>query len=80
MGILNRLKCFLPIQTKILIYNSLVLSHLNCCILLWGFKCEKVFKLQKQIVGILSRSKYNAHTDVIFKHLKLLKVSDILKL
>ncbi len=34
MGILNRLKCFLPIQTKVLIYNSLVLSHLNFGILL----------------------------------------------
>ncbi len=46
-GILNRLKCFLPIQTKILIFNSMVLSYLNFGILLWGFKREKVFKLQK---------------------------------
>ncbi len=80
MCILNRLKRFLPIQTKIIIYNSLVLSHLNFGILLWGFKCETVFKLQKQIVRISILSKYNAHTDAIFKHLKLLKVSDILKL
>ncbi len=29
MGILNRLKRFLPIETKSLIYNSLVVSHLN---------------------------------------------------
>ncbi len=47
MGILNRLKCFLPIQTKVLIYNSLILSHLNFAILLWGLKCDKIFKLQK---------------------------------
>ncbi len=46
MGILNRLKHFLPIQTKILIYNYLVLSHLNIGIV----KCEKVFKLQKQLL------------------------------
>ncbi len=63
MGILNRLKRFLPIQTKVLIYKSLVLSHLNFGILLWGFKCEKKIKLQKKIVRILSLSKYNAHTD-----------------
>ncbi len=80
IGNLNRLKRFPPIQTKILIYNSLVLSHFNFGILLWGFKCEKVFKLQKQIVRILSLTKYNAQTYAIFKHLKLLKVSDILKL
>ncbi len=62
------IKCkypYLPNQTKILIYNSLVLSHLNFGILLWGYKCEKVFKLQKLIVRIISLSKYNAHTDVL---------------
>ncbi len=50
MGILNILKWFLPIQTKALIYNSLVLSHLNFVILLWGFKCEKLFKLQIKLL------------------------------
>ncbi len=74
MGILNSLKRFLPIQTKVLIYNSLVLSHLNFGILLWGFKCDK------KIVRILSLSKYNAHTAPLFKILKLLKVNDIFKL
>ncbi len=56
-----------PFNKKILIYNSLVLSHLNFGILLWGYKCDKVFKLQKKIVRILSLSKYNAHTDVLLK-------------
>ncbi len=50
MGILNRLKYFLLIQTKILIYNSLILSHLNLGILLWNYKCEKVFKLQNKLL------------------------------
>ncbi len=67
MGILNRLKHFLPIQTKILIYNSLVLSHLNFGILLWGDKCEKIFKFPPKNVRILSLIKYNAHTDVLLK-------------
>ncbi len=39
-----------------------------------------MFKLQTKIVRILSLSKYNAHTDALFKQLKLLKVNDILKL
>ncbi len=37
-------------------------------------------KLQKKIVRITSLSKYNAHTEPIFKSLKLLKLTDILKL
>ncbi len=46
MGTLNRLKRFLPIQNKVLIYNYLVL--LNFDILIWGFKCDTLFKLQKK--------------------------------
>ncbi len=39
-----------------------------------------MFKLQNTIVRILRLSKYNAHTDPLFKILKLLKVNDIFKL
>ncbi len=49
MGILNRRKHSLPIQTKVVIYNFLVLSHLNFSILHCGFKSDKVFKFRKQI-------------------------------
>jgi hypothetical protein len=80
MRILNKLKHFLPLTAKVLIYNSLILSHLNYCILAWGYQCTRIEKLQKRIVRILSLSKYNAHTEPIFKTLKLLKVNDILKL
>ncbi len=81
MGILNRLKHFLPTQTKVLIYNSLlVLPHLNFGILIWGFKCEKVTKLQKRVIRILSLSKYNPHSEPLFKKHKLLNIGDILKL
>jgi hypothetical protein len=33
IGILNRLKHFLPLNIKITLYNSLVLSHINYCLL-----------------------------------------------
>ncbi len=33
IGILNKLKHFLPLKTKIRIYNSLIVSHLNFGIL-----------------------------------------------
>ncbi len=79
MGILNTLKHFLPLNAKVLIYNSLILSHLKFCILTWGHHCDRIVKLQKTIVRILNLSKYNAYTEPIFKILKLLKVNDILK-
>lgn len=80
IGILNRLKYFLPLEIKLTIYSSLILSHLNFGILLWGYQCERIIKLQKKAIRILSLSKYNAHTEPIFKDLNLLKVTDILKL
>ena len=78
IGILNKLKHFLPIDTKRLVYNSLILSHLNFGILAWGFDCGRIEKLQKKAVRIITLNKYNAHTDPLFKQLKLLKVKDIL--
>jgi len=79
-GILNRLKFSLPLQAKLVIYSSLIQSYLNFSILAWGYKCERIVKLQKRAVRIISLSKYNAHTEPIFKELKLLKVPDILRL
>ncbi len=79
MGILNKLKHFLPLNAKVLIYNSLILSHLNVYILTWRYQYDRILKLQKRIVSIISLSKYNAHTEKIFKTRKLLKVNDILK-
>ena len=61
-------------------YNSLILPHLQYGILLWGFKHNRVFKLQKKAIRTISRSKYNAHTSPIFKNLELLKIEDILNI
>ena len=50
IGILNKLKRFLPQVTLCLLYSSLVLSHLNYGILAWGYQTERLFKLQKKAV------------------------------
>ena len=55
LGILNRLKRILPLNIKIILYNSLMLPHLNYGITLWGFKCERILKLQKKAARILRR-------------------------
>jgi hypothetical protein len=79
VGIINRLKNQLPLGAKIKLYNSLVLAHMNYGILTWGHKSNKIFKLQKRAIRAVYNSKYNAHTDPIFKELKLLKINDLHK-
>ena len=77
VGTLKRLKRFLPMDILKTIYNALILPHLNLGILLWGHKCERIFKLQKWAVRSITSSQYNAHTNPLFQKLKLLKVEDI---
>ena len=47
---------------------------------MWGPHCERLFLLQKQIMRVITNSKYIAHTDPIFKTLNLLKLPDLYRL
>ena len=77
LGTLNKLKTFLPEHILLMLYNSLILPHLQYAILCWGFKTSRLFKLQKRAMRIITCSKYNAHTDPIFKKHNLLKIADL---
>ena len=79
LGIMYRLKHYLPTYILRLIYNSLILPFLQYSVLTWGYKTSRLSKLQKRAVRIISCSKYNAHTDPLFKTLNLLKLEDIFK-
>ena len=80
IGIFRKLNKYLPLNTLLLMYNSLFLPHLNYAILAWGFSCDRIFKLQKSIVRLICLTRYNAHTDPLFKTLNILKVEDLFKL
>ena len=41
IGVLNKLKYFLPLTVKLILYNSLILPHLNYGIMIWGYKCDR---------------------------------------
>jgi len=79
-GVLNKLKNYIPKNILLTIYQSLITPHLNYGVLAWGSSCGKVFKLQKKAIRIITNSKYNAHTEPLFKQLNILKVQDIFKL
>ena len=80
MGVLCRLKRYLPSNILRMIYCSMIQSHLSYCILAWGYENQRIVKLQKKIVRIISDAKYNAHTEPLFKSLQLLKIDDLFRL
>ncbi len=69
--ILNRLKYFLPIQIKLTLYNFYPI--LIIVYLYGGMKMKESLNYKKKL-RIINISKYNAHTEPIFKIFKLLKV------
>ena len=52
IGIMYKIKKFLPLKARLQIYHSLVQSHLNFCSLVWGFtsksNIEAIFTKQKK--------------------------------
>ena len=69
IGTLNRLKFYLPLNAKLAIYNSLILSHINYGILLWGNTnyLHRLEILQKgAIMRLIANSNYIAHTEPLF--------------
>ena len=49
VGILNKLKRFLPQHILLTIYNSMFLPLINYCNLAWGYNHQRIFKIQKKV-------------------------------
>ena len=66
------------------LYYSLVYPYLYYCACVWGLtyhsNLKRLVTLQKRAVKMISRSSFDAHTDPIFKSLKLLKFENIVSL
>ena len=74
-GVLNNLKRFLPIHILRTLYFSMVQSRIMYYILPWGFDYNRIEKLQKRFVSIVSSSKYNADCEPLFKIFDILKLN-----
>ena len=79
--ILKTIKNFVPSITLNTIYHSLIEPHLHYGILSWfnsqNNNVTRLQLLQKRSIRIITRSKYNSHTDPLFKKLHILKINDI---
>ena len=70
IGLLSKLRYILSKHCLKLIYFALIQSYLNYGILLWGFEAQKLFRLQKKAIRIITKSNFLAHTDPLFKKRK----------
>jgi hypothetical protein len=70
-GILNHLKYFLPKITLITIYHAFITPHLK----LPTFKLG--LQLQKKSIRIITASHFLAHSEPLFKRLKILSLPDL---
>ena len=62
-GVLSRLKNYLPLFILRTMYFSMVHPLLNYGLLAWGFDSNRIIKLQRRCVRMITRSTYNAHTQ-----------------
>ena len=79
---INRAKHFLPQSTLITLYQSLVHSHLLYCPLITSCSSnhdlEKIFKIQKKAIRIVTNSSFHAHTAPLFAKHKILPLNKII--
>ena len=81
VGLFYILKKKFPLDVIHKLYYSLVYPHLIYCILAWGCAKQTYLNpltiLQKRICRILTDSAHYAHSDPLFKQMKILKFSDL---
>ena len=84
IGILSKSTFYLSKETLFKLYFSLVYPYLYYGNIIWGCtygtNLEKLKVLQKRIIRIITKSKFDAHTEPIFKQNKLLDINNIFKL
>ena len=84
IGIMNKLKLYIPERILHSLYCTFISPYLNYGILVWGNTCktylDKLIKLQKWAVRIISNSHYRSHSKPLFSRYNLLNVEDMYSL
>ena len=80
IGVMNKLKHFVPERILYSLYCSLVLPYINYAILVWGNTCksylDKLLKLQKWALRTISNSHYRSHSSPLFAKYNIINVFD----
>ena len=81
LGIIFKSSFYLPKSSLITLYYTLIYPHRFYCVNIWGStyitNLQRIVILQKQSIRIICKSSFDAHTDSLFKELRILKFMDI---
>ena len=84
IGVLSRIKFKLSKKLALMVYNSIILPHLNYGNLIWASnyktKLMRLYILQKRALRICSNSKRSTSSDILFKLCNTLDIFDINKM
>ena len=84
IGIIYKSSFCLNNSSLRMLYFSLIYPYLFYCVSVWAStypsNLRRLITLQKRVVRIMSRSAFDAHTDPLFKNLKILNLESIYKL
>ena len=73
LAILKRVSHFIPFDTKVNIYNTLVMPYFNYCSAVWGNinkgLADKLQKMQNRAARILTFSNYEVRSSVLLDEL-----------
>ena len=83
LGVMGRAKHLLSERELLLLYNTLILPHLNYCAMIWGrnypTNIKRVITLQKRAIRIIDKKPYFYPTNNLFIKHKILKFTDIVR-
>ena len=85
LGVLGRAGSVVGRQSLLMLYNALVLPHLQYCLMVWGDFAgnrnkalgESLLRLQKRFAGIIAGRRGMYHSDPLMSELRILKVEDL---
>jgi len=83
-SVLSKLRHYMPLSTRMLIYHALFSSHLTYCCQVWGqhvkninlASLDRIRVLQNTAVRLITFSSHRAHDSPLYRFLNVLKFSD----
>ena len=84
VGIIYKIRHYLPETALLKIYYALIHSHLLYGLIIWGFTfptyLKKLITLQNKAIKFISAAKFYNSSSPYYKRLKILKLKDLYKL